>query len=55
MMRSVKICARLLLESVGHYGAQLQNLATDGVAHYIKFQLLANPRYPHEVSLRTKG
>ena len=44
----MKICARLLLDSVGHGWAQLQNLATDGVAHYVKLQLLANRRHPYE-------
>src|SRR5258708_6902486 len=47
-MNSVKIRARLLLDSVGHGWAQLQNLATDGVAHYVKVQLLANQGYPYE-------
>ena len=43
-----RICARLLHDSVGHCGAQLQNLATNGVAHCVKFQLLANTGYPYE-------
>ena len=44
----LKICVQLLRHSVGHGWAQLQNLATDGVAHYVKFQLLANRGYPYE-------
>ena len=45
---AMKISARLLLDSVGHGGAQLLKFATDGVAHYVKFQLLACSGYPYE-------